>query len=67
MTRQGRAEDQEELRKKKKRTGKRKRTSDLAAKACKAMQSHFIFKRINHIKFNSVSKTLNFNHITRFQ
>ena len=41
MTRRGRAEDQEELRKKKKRTGKRKRTSDLAAKACKAMQSHF--------------------------
>ena len=40
MTRRGRAEDQEELRKKKKRTGKRKRTSDLAAKACKAMQSH---------------------------
>ena len=66
MTRRGRAEDQEELRKKK-RTGKRKRTSDLAAKACEAMQSHFIFKRINHIKFNSVSKTLNFNHITRFQ
>ena len=31
-----------------KRMGKRKRTSDLAAKACKA-NDRFIFKRINHI------------------
>ena len=38
-------------------TGKRK--PDLAAKACKASDR---FKRIN-----SVSKTVHFNHITRFQ
>ena len=53
MTRRGRAGDQEELRRGMgKRMGKRKRTSDLAAKACKA-NDRFIFKRINHINLVS--------------
>ena len=55
MTRRGRAGDQEELRKRRgmgKRMGKRKRTSDLAAKACKA-NDRFIFKLINHINLVS--------------